>query len=95
MVPVVLLTMALTSTSLVDEPKVTFPEPPAVTAAPIVSVPVVVSWRLPLATVVTTPVVVMSPVFETTMFPPASVIPATVSEPVLTRTRSPLVLFDP
>ena len=49
---------------------VTAPEPPAVTAAPMVSVPVEVRPIAPLAAVLTMPVVVRAPVLLTVTLPP-------------------------
>jgi hypothetical protein len=98
--PDVLLTAAFTA-RLFAAPvfaRVTVPLPPAVTAAPIVSAPVVaVRLIVPLAAVVIAPVVVRLPVFVTdTLPPPLSLIPVTVSvAAVLVRLNAPLIVLVP
>src|SRR5439155_1318870 len=75
---------------------VTTPEPPAVTAALIVSLPAsAVRLMLPVAAVVIAPVVVTAPVLVTaTLPPPVSLIPVIVSGlAVFVRLTSPLVVF--
>ena len=75
--PLVLLTAALINTSLVAPLAVsaTAPEPPAVTAAPIVCVPLEVRLMLPLAAVVIAlVVVVIAPALVTVSLPFAAVL---------------------
>jgi hypothetical protein len=96
--PVPLETVAFTRTSLVAPVAVrpTVPAPPAVTSAPIVSVPLVaVRLMLPPEPVVTAPLVVRLPVFATVTFAPGvCVIPLTVKVvAVFVRLTAPLVLL--
>ena len=70
------------------------PAPPAVTAPPIVSVPVAVRLMPPLAAVATAPVVVSGPMLLTLMPPPFSLMPVIVSGlAVSLRLIAPLVVF--
>ena len=95
--PDVLVTAACTSRSFAPVVvSATVPAPPAVTAAPIVSTPVVaVRLMLPPLPVVIAPVVVRAPVlFTVTSVPGVCVIPVTVRVPAVSvRAMAPLVLF--
>ena len=80
MAPDPLVTLAFTKTSLPIDVSVTTPEPFASTEPPIISMPLAVRLMEPFAEVVVTPPVVdNTPVWLTTIWPPASLIPVIVS----------------
>src|SRR5512132_998414 len=81
--PEVLLTAPFTAKLPAVAVRFTAPEPPAVTAAPIVSFVLAVRLMLPLAAVVIGPLVVIAPVLLTITSPVFCVIPVIPSVPIV------------